>query len=196
MAVQILGSGPTMFPGTYRTNFDPAMTLTIDHLVDLDCAAGYECRGDIDVNLPQWVAFEFGNVHGSELDVMRLDKVHASVTDQTLVDPPDDLATWLAGQPGMKQLAEPVSVTIGGISGVRLNLRADRNVTYGPIGLAEPADITDFGIGAGSRLWITVVRVQGHWVLISEVLGPDNTVRDFDAAIRGLEPIVDSIVWS
>jgi hypothetical protein len=185
-----------MFPGTYRTNFDPAMTLTIDHNVDLDCAPGYECRGDIDVNWPQWVAFEFGNVHGSELDVMRLDKVHASVTGGTLVDPPGDLATWLAGQPGMKQLAAPVSVTIGGIPGVRLNLRADRNVTYGPIGLAEPTDLTDFGIVAGSRLWITVVRVHGHWVLISEVLGPDNTVRDFDAAMRGLQPIVDSIVWS
>jgi hypothetical protein len=37
--------------------------------------------------------------------------------------------------------------------------------------------------------------VQGRCVVISATFGPDNTVGDFDAAVRGLQPIVDSIRW-
>jgi hypothetical protein len=31
--------------------------------------------------------------------------------------------------------------------------------------------------------------------VIEEWLGPENTVRDADAALEGLKPFVDSIVW-
>jgi len=40
------------------------------------------------------------------------------------------------------------------------------------------------------------LRVDGHWVLIGEGLGPENTDHDFDKVLRGLQPIVDSITWS
>jgi hypothetical protein len=181
-----LASEGTMFPGTYRTQFEPPMTLTINDLVDLDCAPGYRCRGDIDVNIEHWVGLEFGNTHGSELDVTRVDKVPATPGGTTLMDPPDDLATWVAGQPGIERVSEPLPVTIGGVPGVRLDIRTDKAVSFGP----------SWGTCPGCRSWITVLRAHDAWVLIIEQLGPDNTVRDFDAVVRGLQPVVDSIIWN
>jgi hypothetical protein len=34
------------------------MILTIGHEVDLDCVPCYRCRGDVDVNLPNWLGLE------------------------------------------------------------------------------------------------------------------------------------------
>jgi hypothetical protein len=42
---------------------------------------------------------------------------------------------------------------------------------------------------------LTAVHVQRSCVVISATVGPDNTVGDFEAAVRGLPPIVDSIRW-
>ena len=30
---------------------------------------------------------------------------------------------------------------------------------------------------------------------LPRMLGPENTVRDFDAAVDGLQPLIDSITW-
>jgi hypothetical protein len=187
-----LADGGTMFPGTYKTKFDPAMTITITDVVDLDCVPGYRCRGDIDVNLPQWVAFEFGNVHGSELDIMRIDKVYSGSDGTTVAAPPNDYAAWLLSRPGVIRLAAPVPVTIGGVHGVRLDFRVDRQVTYGPTGLPDPPA---FGICCGARTWISLIRVHDRVIIVVETLGPENTVGDFDAAMHGLQPVVDTIRW-
>jgi hypothetical protein len=190
--IEVLADGGTMFPGTYRTRFEPAMTITITNLVDLDCAPGYRCRGDIDVNLPPWLGLEFGNDHGVELDVMRIDKVFASATGDALVDPPADLAAWIAAQPGVVRLENAVPVTVGGVDGLRLDFGSDRIVRFGE---TEQADLPCCGIGPTARNWVTVLKVDGQWVLIKEALGPDNTDHEF-GAVRGLQPIVDSIVWN
>jgi hypothetical protein len=182
-----------MYPGTYRTAFDPGMTITINDLVDLDCAPGYKCRGDIDVNFPKWVGLEFGNVHGAELDVGRIDKVYKNATSDELIDPPADLAKLIAAQPGVVRLAKPVPVSIGGVSGMRLDFGSDRIVRFGSTGYPG---MTCCGIGPMARIWVSVLKVDGYWVLVLEELGPDNTVGDFDAVARGLQPIVDSIVWN
>jgi hypothetical protein len=42
---------------------------------------------------------------------------------------------------------------------------------------------------------LTAVHVQRSCVVISATFGPDNTVGDFEAAVRGLQPIIDSIRW-
>lgn len=189
-----LASGGTMFPGRYRVAFEPAMSLTIDHQVDLDCVPGYRCRGDIDVNLPQWLGFEFGNAHGSELDIYRLDQVYADGDGKRLIDPPDDVAAWLAALPGINLLGSPVPVTIGGVAATRFEVRPDRLILFGPSSLPEP---DQFGIngGAGARAWITALKVDGRVALIVGTLGPENTEGDFQGAMLGLEPIVDSITW-
>jgi hypothetical protein len=195
-ATRTLAAEGTMFPGTYKTQFDPSMTLTIDHMVDLDCAPGYRCRGDIDVNLPQWVAFEFGNLHGSELDIYRLDKVYARGDGGELIDAPDDCGAWLTGLPGINVLGDPMPVKVDGLPALRLDVKPDHVVLFGPSGLTPFPD--KFGVNGGTnvRARITVVHVQGRCVVISASFGPDNTVGDFDAVARGLQPIVDSIVWN
>ena len=49
-SVGILVEGADVFPGTYRTGFDPPFTLTIGNQVDNGCAPGFRCRGTVDVN--------------------------------------------------------------------------------------------------------------------------------------------------
>ena len=186
--IQILATEGTMFPGIYRTAFVPAMTITINNLVDLDCAPGYRCRGDIDVNIEHWLDLEFGNVHGAELMVVRLDQVWIDESKGTTKLPPDDLAAWIASRPGITEVNPAVTASVGGIAGTRLDLHPAHDVGFGP----------NFGIAgdAHKRAWITVLNVRGSWVLIVEVLGPENSVDNFDTVVRGLQPIVDSIVWN
>lgn len=190
----VLANGGTMFPGIYETAFDPPMTITIDHEVDLDCAPGYRCRGDIDVNLPQWVGFEFGNVHGSELDIFRLDRVYARGDSQTPVNIPADVVAWFQGLPGINVQGDAIETRVGGLPAARFDAQPTHVVPIGPSGLA---DIDQFGIngGADARAWVTVLRVDDHLVVIAELLGPENTIGDFEAAVRGLDPIIASIVW-
>jgi len=189
-----LANGGTMFPGTYRTALEPPMTITIDHEVDLDCVPGYRCRGDIDVNLPQWVAFEFGNVHGPELDIYRLDEVYAKGDGATRMPVPEDVAAWFEGLDAIGIVSGPAEVTVGGVAGTRFDVRPSEVVLFGPSGLP---DIDKFGIngGANARARITLVRLDGRLVVIAETLGPENTAGDFEAAVRGLDPIIASIAW-
>lgn len=193
VAIKELADGGTMFPGTYRANFDPPLTITVNNLVDLDCVPGYPCRGDIDVNFPKWLGLEFGNVHGAELDVGRIDKVFRNAKSGELIDPPSDLAKYIAALPGVVRLAKPVPVSFGGVDGVRLDFGSDRIVSFGSTGYAG---LTCCGMSPMARIWVSVLKVDGHWVLILEELGPDNTVGDFDAVVRGLQPVIDSIVWN
>jgi hypothetical protein len=198
VAAQQLADEGTMFPGTYKTKLDPPMTITINRLVDLDCAPGYRCRGDIDVNLPQWVGFEFGNTHGSYLDIQRLDKVYAQ-GGKALVDPPEDLAAWWAARPGMEILAGPTPVQVGGVSGTQLDAQAHQVV---PVGSSDFIDPSEGPVGPGAPIRpgppvrLTFLKVASHWVVITETWGPENSVHDFDAVTRGLQPVVDSIVWN
>lgn len=67
--------GQTVFPGTYTTQFQPPLTLTVGREVELSCVPGYKCRGDVDVNLPGWLFFEFGNAPAFEIAINRVDKV-------------------------------------------------------------------------------------------------------------------------
>lgn len=180
-----LASGGTVFPGTYHTKFDPGLTLTIDHVVDLDCAPGYKCRGDIDVNQENWVGFEFGNVHGSQFDITRLDKVFDPASPSKVIDPPADLAAWLGAFPGLNVLSAPTPTIVGGVSGTQLDAQTAKDLGVGPT----------WGFAGGHRNRVLLLRVDNHVILINEQIGPDNTVGDFDAVVQGLEPLLQSIVW-
>jgi hypothetical protein len=194
--IATLTNGGTMFPGTYRTKLDPPMTITIDDLVDLDCAPGYRCRGDIDLNTPVWVGFEFGNVHGSELDIMSIGKVY-DADGKTLIDPPDDFVSWMLDRPGMHENAPRKAVTIGGIAGTRVDI-TDTDTSFpgwGPTGRDDAPSAFGINGGAGARVRFDVLNVRGHWVLIQESQGPDNTVHDFKAIVDGLQSVIHSIRW-
>jgi hypothetical protein len=63
----------------------------------------------------------------------------------------------------------------------------------GPNDNAEPTG-PQASIGP-SALRLTVMRIGGYAVLITEWLGPENTVRDDATARKGLQPLIDSIKW-
>jgi len=184
--------GSELFAGSYTTRFTPALTLKIEKAVALDCSPGYDCRGDVDVNEPGWLGFEFGNVHGSELDIIRLDKVFDPKAPTKTIDPPADLSAWVQALPGTAVLGPPTAVTIGGIEASQFDVQTPGDLQLGPIaGMAD----SQAGIGP-SGLRIVVLRVHGQVVVISEWLGPDNTIRDGAAALASIQPVVDSIEWS
>jgi hypothetical protein len=186
--------GQTIFAGYYMTYFKPALTVRIDKAVNLDCAPGYDCRGDVDANEAGWVDLEFGNVHGSELDIIRVDKVYDPMAPKTLVDPPADLAGWLQALPGKGTavLSAPKAITIGGLPATQFDVR-----TPGELQLGHIAGTADGQAGIGpSGLRIIVLRVHTQVVVLTEWLGPENTIRDGAAALASLQPVVESIVWS
>jgi len=185
-----------MFAGTYHTKFVPDLTLTIDRVVDLDCAPGYRCRGDISVNLPNWLGLEFGNVHGSEIGFSRLDKVVDPDAPDTLVDPPADLGAWLSALPGLTVEESAKSVTVGDITATQLDVMTGEDpVSFGPTGLTSSDAPQSFGLPPNRKARLIVMSVGGQTVLITEQIGAENTVGDFQAAVESLQPLLDSITW-
>lgn len=192
-----LASGGNVFPGTYHTQFEPAMTLTIDNVVALDCFPGYQCRGDIDVNLSNWVGFEFGNVHGSEFNVIRLDQVFDLQSPDELRDPPIDLAGWASRLPGITVVDRGGAVTVGGLPASQMDLLSGADpVPFGPTGLTGADEPQWFGLPPNTETRLIALKVDGKTILITEQLGIENTVGDFDTAVSGLQPLLDSIVWA
>jgi len=186
--------GPNLFPGTYSTSFDPPLTLTIGREVDLDCVAGYECRGDIDVNLPDWLDFEFGNDHGSELMIFGFDMLFDPEDPSRLIEPPADFAAWLAGHDGVSILGNAHDLLVGGIPAIQVDVETDdQGLTGGP---ADVPEFPTLGLGPNVRARLTALRAGGRQVWIVGMLGNENKVGDYEAAVDGLQGIIDSITWA
>jgi hypothetical protein len=194
-SVTPLADGGTMFPGTYSTRFAPGMTITIGDEVDLDCFPGYRCRGDIDVNLPFWVEFEFGSEHGSDVSIVRMDKIYADKARVRLVDPPNDLARWITSYPGLAVVDGPKQVTVGRLPATQVDVEASKETPFGPTGLTGADDPQWFGAGAGETVRFILLNVGSHAVLIKAGTGFENVTGDFQAAVDGVQPVIDSIVW-
>ncbi len=173
-----------VFPGTYVPRFDPPLTFTIDREVEHNCAPGYDCRGNVNANLPAWLDFEFG-LPRIEVFVFRVDKVNDPAQPGRVMDPPADLADWIAGQPGLTVIAQKV-VTVGGLEGTQLDVQTeDKDVAFGPItGVTEPS----MALGPNGAYRLILVPVAGRQVLISLVAE--------DGSLEELQPLVDSIVWN
>jgi hypothetical protein len=184
-SISVLGAGgSSLFPGTYSSQFDPAFIFTVpEEAVALDCAAGYECRGDINVNSPTFLDLEFGNVHGAEFMAARLDKVVDPTTAGAVIDPPADFAAWISAISGLTVLEPAKSVTVGGVTATQIDVAPSGTVDGLPFG-------PTFGI-AGHATRVIGLMVAGHLVIFT---GQDGS-GDFNAAVISLQPIVDSIVW-
>ena len=89
--------------------------------MDHNCAPGFKCRGRIDVNLPGWIGIEFGQPK-IEMNVVRVDKVNDPANPGGLMDPPADLAAWIASRPGVTVTAQK-AVKVGGLAGTQLDVR-------------------------------------------------------------------------
>jgi hypothetical protein len=180
----ILASEGFVYPGAYVPAFDPPLTFTIDREVQHNCAPGFKCRGSIDANQAAWLALEFG-LPRIEVNVYRVEKLNDPAKAGRLIDPPPDLAGWIAGRPGLTVIAQK-AVTVGGLAGTQLDVRTgSKDTGFGPI-----PGVTDIGFGLGPS-WIVrlfVVPVQGHQVVIS--------LHAEDGSVDELQPLVDSIVWN
>ena len=144
--------------------------------MDLDCAPGYKCRGDIDVNLPFWVGFEFGNVTVLNLPRLAHEQGLRPGHASRRIDPPADLAAWVASFPTLVVLVAPAAVTVGGVSGTQLDAQSPDDLPLGPTGLTGADDPQWFGLAAGHRDRIILLRVDGYAILITDQIGVDNTV--------------------
>ncbi len=187
-------SGNTVFAGRYSTHFKPALVLTIDHQVDIDCAPGYRCRGDVDVNSEQWLDLEFGHDHPVEIMVMGFDQVYDPKHPGKLIDPPADLAAWIAALPGVRVAAQ-TPVEVGGDAATQLDMRTgDVDVPFGPTGLA---DVPSLGFGPHQHRRVILVRRAGTAIIIAlgSIKPGDDTAERLAIANDILEPIVESIAW-
>lgn len=185
--------GNVVFPGTYATHFEPALTLTIDRQVRIDCAPGYRCRGDVDVNSSNWLDLEFGHDHPIEINVMGFDQVYDPKHAGKLMDPPTNLDAWISAFPGVTVTASK-PVHVGGLDATQLDLRTGRDLPFGPTGFA---DFRSLGFGAHQLHRVVVVRVHGAAVIfgIGSINAENNTLDRLAAAADILQPIVDSVTW-
>jgi hypothetical protein len=177
-----------VYPGRYVPAFQPSLTITIDREVQHHCAPNFQCRGSIDVNEAGWLGLEFGQPR-IEIDFFRVDKVNDPAHPGRLMDPPSDLAAWIASRPGVTVANPPTPVTVGGLSGTQFDLDiGDKDVSIGPI-----PGMTDIGLGfaANYRSRYIVVKVQTHQVLIAL-----SSQDPFAASMAELQPLVDSIAWN
>jgi len=173
-----------VYPGTYVPAFDPGLTFTVDHEVEHNCAPNFRCRGSIDVDLPGWMGLEFGQPR-IEVNIIRVDKLNDPAKPGSLMDPPADLAAWVAGTPGVT-VSSQKAVKVGGLAATQLDVRTgNKDVAFGPI-----PGVTDIGFGLGAN-WtarLFVVPVDGRQVVI--ILHAE------DGSLTELQPLVDSIVWN
>jgi hypothetical protein len=172
-----------VYPGTYIPKFDPPLTFRIDREVEHNCAPGFTCRGSIDANLPAWIDLEFGQPR-IEVHIFRVDKLDDPAEAGRLIDPPVDLAAWIASRPDLTVVAQQ-AVTVGGLAGTQLDVRTgSKGVEFGPItGVTDPG----MGLGADDTARLIVVPVAGRQVLIM--------LRAEDGSIEEIQPLADSIVW-
>jgi hypothetical protein len=194
--LQFLSEGGTqVFPGRYVTHLRPGLILTVDQEVKIDCAPGYRCRGDVDVNLPDWLDIEFGHDHPIEVHIMVFDQVFAPSAARPLINPPDDLEAWVAAMPGVKVVTSK-PITVGGIPASQLDLETgEQDVIFGP--LSGVPEMPTLGFGAHQAHRVDVLRASGRVVVIG--LGPvrpeDSTIARLPEAAAQLQPLVDSITW-
>jgi hypothetical protein len=170
-------------PGTYVTSFEPKLTFTDDF-------GGWE----VDVNSPSWLGMEFplGDQVLATFGVLAVAKVSDPDHAGKLIDPPKDLANWIARLPGLKVVAPPKPVSVGGAQGEQLDvLVGPKDVPIGPI--PGSSDVGN-GLPHFEMARIIVVRVDGKDMQIA--FAPDEAgSKHFDVAARTAEPLIDSITW-
>ena len=116
---------------------------------------------------------------------MRVDKLNDPAHSGRLIDPPADLAAWIASRPGLTVVSQK-SVKVGGLAATQLDIQiGNKNLGLGPIpGVADPG----IGYAANTVYRLFVVPVHGRQVIIS--------LRAEDGSIDEIQPLVDSIVWT
>jgi hypothetical protein len=184
------GEGEALYPGTYTGRFQPALTLVVGDGVNLDCAPGFRCRAEVNVNDPDWLALDFGHDHGAEMNIFSLDQLYDPQSPGSLIEPPDDLASLITALPGFTVVEAPAPTTVGGLAATAFTVQSgDDGVQIGT------NDSLGAGLAPNAEVRYIALKVDGRAVLISMGIDNDNITHDFGAAVDVLQPVVDSIQW-
>lgn len=186
----VLPKGPVM-PGTYATLFEPGLTLTLDR------------PAENDADTPtSWIDLVFEGDAQFVIRFVRVDNLFDPTHPGKLIDLPPDLAAWVAKLRGLTLIAPAKTVRVGGLDATQLDFRTTRNrlwilpipgIDYSLLGFGDIPNIGFDQRGAVFRL--IVVPVGGHQVAI-EMTSDDNLSGiHFDAMVKALQPVVDSIIW-
>ncbi len=137
----------------------------------------------------------------SDLTIIRLDKVIDPKHPNRLIDPPADLAAWVAKLPGLTTVAPARRVLVGGLDATQVDLRT------GSTGiLIAPIPGIDYSLGysgmpalgqleSGKVFRLVFVPVAGDQVVIGMWADGDDGDAHFQSTVDALQPVVDSIVW-
>jgi len=150
-------------PGDYFANFEPRITLTL------------RTTWLVFATSPNWI--DLGRQTSEpigELGFLRVRRVYDTKHRKGVIPVPRDLMGWIISHPGIKVIASPVPVTVGGIKGTSAEIEAvaktcpDPAVTSGCVSLGPPApDNPGFGFGSGEEFRVIVLHVRGATVVIS-----------------------------
>jgi hypothetical protein len=170
-----------MEPGTYTTVFQPKITFTTD--------ASWVSNADT----PDFVQFELADEKGS-VDFTRVDKVLDPARAHKLMPVPKDLVGWITTLPGVKVLAGPKAVTVGGFESTEMDVTAtkDAPTVYckNPcVGVWRLPDGEPGGFTPGFVSRIVVLRLQGETMEIGLYVpnaGLEALAKDFDTIIQSV----------
>jgi hypothetical protein len=178
-------------PGTYVSRIQPGLTLTLDQTAEND--------SDIPTS---WIDLVFEGDSQFEIHIIRLDNVFDPKHAGKLIDLPPNLTAWLVKLPGITVVHPAKTVQVGGLDATQLDLRTGpKGIMIAPI---PGVDLTSLGFGdvpylgwreSGDLVRLIVVPVGGHQVVISMLAIEDPRGVHFDATVKALQPVVDSIVW-
>jgi hypothetical protein len=127
--------------GCYETKdfTDPSITICIDG------------TWWFDTDNPIFVGIEPASTYIQTKNYLFLKADRIITPDQTSVEPaPDDLMSWLVDHPGLKVLDGPDDVTVGGIQGQEVDVRA-----------VHPPACTFNGAPPGNRCWFLFPLNEG-----------------------------------
>jgi hypothetical protein len=179
-SLPILPTGAVVPPGTYATRLQPALTLTLDR------------PAESNEDIPAWIDLVFEGDPNFEFGASRIDKVFDPKHPNHLIDPPHDLAAWIAKLPGLTLVAPAKAVQIGGLDATQLDVRTgDKDVRIAPIpGVDDPPQ----GVPSNGLSRLIVVLVGGHQIVFGMGV-QDSDDAHFKASMELLQPMINSIVW-
>jgi TolB protein len=87
----------------------------------------------------------------------------------------------------------PADVQVGNLPGVQIDVDTGTGtLDFGATPFPDPPGL---GVGPGAKVRVSAVEVGGRVVVVLSWLGPENNDHNFDAAVNGLQPILDSMIW-
>jgi hypothetical protein len=172
-------------PGKYRSDeFDSTFSFSVDEdwvvpVSELPDALGFALAGTLDQ--PEPSSLSFFNLN------QVIDPKDASET--TLLAAPESAegwAEWFRKHPDLKA-EEPIPVSVGGISGLRVDMVAEHTT-----GLWQLSDRSVVNLTKGARRRVIVLDVRGDTVLIS-ILAPSPD--KFEAFLPKAQGVLDTVEW-